>query len=110
MTAPRPASLIKGRPGRGTVIEVTPESAGWSYLDFRVVSLGPGDEYRHSAPGRETAVTPLQGSGRVKVGGDVIDLSRSGVFEEVPQVLYAPPGRDLSIETDGEFQIGRAHV
>lgn len=103
MTDPRPASLIKGRPGRGTVIEVTPESAGWSYLDFRVVSLGPGDEYRHSAPGRETAVTPLQGSGRVKAGGEVIDLSRSGVFEEVPQVLYAPPGSDLAVQADGEF-------
>lgn len=103
MTVPRPGSLIKGRPGRGAVIEVTPESAGWSYLDFRVVSLGAGDEYIHSAPGRETAVTPLQGSGRVKVDGDVIDLSRSGVFEEVPQVLYAPPGSALAVRADRDF-------
>ena len=103
MSPSRPGSLLKARPGPGTVIEVTPESAGWSYLDFRVVSLAGGDEYRHSAPGRETAVTPLQGSGRVKVDDDLIRLSRSGVFQEVPQVLYVPPGRRITVEADRDF-------
>ena len=103
-------SLLKGRAGRQVAVEVTPESAGWTYLDFRVVQLTPGDRYRQDSGDRETVVVPISGSGLIRVGAEDIELARKGVFEEVPHVLYVPPGR--SVEVSGEngfvFTIGGA--
>jgi 5-deoxy-glucuronate isomerase len=37
--------LVHSRPpsADGTVLEVTPESAGWTYVGFRVVKLAAGE-------------------------------------------------------------------
>ena len=97
------SSLLKARLDRQVTVEVTPESARWTYLDFRVVQLRPGDRFRQDSDGREVALVPISGSGQVSVGAEVIELGRAGVFEEVPQVLYVPPGRSMEVSTVGGF-------
>ena len=56
-------SLVKAAPNARIPIEVTPESAGWSFLDFRVVQLLPGQGFQQDTGGREVAVVPLSGNG-----------------------------------------------
>lgn len=96
-------SLIKAQAGTRTPIEVTPDSAGWKYLDFRVVDLMPGQSFRQDSAGREVAVVPLSGTGHIRVESDSVELTRSSVFEERPRVLYVPPGRTIHISTEAGF-------
>ena len=97
------SSLLKARRGRRKSADVTPESAGWTYLDFAVVSLDAGGSYDEASGHREVVVVPISGRGLVQVGSEPIELARSGVFEELPHVLYVPPGRSMEIRADGEF-------
>lgn len=95
----------------GTVrLSVTPDDAGWDYLSFAVVDLGPGDVHHELLPDQETAIVPLSGSGTVTAAGDSFELRRTSVFDEMPQVVYAPPGTPIEVATSGrfEFAIGSA--
>ncbi len=96
-------SLLKPRPERPKAVEVTPESAGWTYLDFAVVHLDPGGSYMEAPGHREVVVVPISGSGTVRTGGETVDLARAGVFEELPHVLYVPPGHSIEVRSRGEF-------
>ena len=90
--------------------DVTPDSAGWRYLSFAVVRLEPGETHVRSGDGQEVAVVPLEGGGRVDIGGLDARLTRASVFTEMPRVAYAPPGVDVTVtaETRFEFAIGSA--
>jgi 5-deoxy-glucuronate isomerase len=92
-------------------MEITPESAGWSYLSFAIVGLKPGERHDHLLTDQETAVVPISGSATVKVGDIETTLSRTSVFEEMPRIAYAPPGVAIEIVTIDEafeFAIGSA--
>lgn len=89
---------------------VTPESAGWSYLSFSVLRLAAGDRYVHRGDDREMALVPLSGEAGLRAGEIEARVTRSSVFEQMPAVLYAPPGTDISVEpaTTFEFALGGA--
>jgi len=91
-------------------ISVTPASAGWRYLSFAVIELGPEGTHHHVLTDQETALVPLRGSARVTVGDLQGTVARRDVFEEMPTVVYAPPGTPIELEAiDGfEFAIGSA--
>ncbi len=95
---------IKPNQNSNILIDVTPESAGWHYLRFKVVSLKAGESYREQTGGDEVALVPLTGQGSVTAGGEQFALSRGGVFREMPHVLYAPPGTEISVEAAGDFE------
>ena len=92
------------------VLDVTPESAGWQYLSFRVIKLRANQVYMHHTADCELALVPLQGSGLVRGGGTEYSLSRADVFTEKPAVLYLPPGSEFGVTTAEafEFAIGAA--
>jgi 5-deoxy-glucuronate isomerase len=102
--------LIKSDYDSEIVIDVTPENANWDYLSYRVINLQAGGSYTHSTEGIEIALVPLTGAGTVRVGGETFEISRKGVFEELPHVLYVPPGHELTVtsETGFEFAVGGA--
>ena len=102
--------LIKPNTDSDVVIDVSPVSAGWRYLSFKVVSLAAGQRYSQHSGANEVALVPLEGKGEVAVSGERFNLSRTGYFEQLPHVLYAPPGKELSVETSTafEFAIGGA--
>ncbi|MGB8645224.1 MAG: 5-deoxy-glucuronate isomerase, partial [Anaerolineae bacterium] len=102
--------FYKSRPGTGVVVEVTPETAGWQYLAFRVVRLFAGETYREETAGTEVALVPLQGIGMVEVSGERFPLSRENVFKGASNVLYVPPRKSILVTatTDFEFSTGSA--
>jgi 5-deoxy-glucuronate isomerase len=91
-------------------LQVTPATAGWSYLSFALVDLGPGERHTALLADQETAVVPLRGSATVRVGDIETTLSRTDVFDQMPRVAYAPPGAEIEIVADDrfEFTIGSA--
>ena len=97
------SSLVKARLDERVSVAVTPESVGWTYLDFSVVQLEAGARYDQDAARREVVLVPIEGAGTVRVGNEDIDLSRSGVFDQLPHVLYVPPGRSISVTARRRF-------
>ncbi|MCB0023693.1 MAG: 5-deoxy-glucuronate isomerase [Caldilinea sp.] len=102
--------LIRPAGGNGETIVVTPQSAGWQYLSFRVVVLAAGERTTIQTGGEEVAIVPLQGAGTLAVDGNTYALSRSGVFVGPPALLYAPPGKSIEVvaESSFEFAMGGA--
>lgn len=100
MTSTPRSGPISPDAGPGTLIDITPESAGWSNVAFAIHDVRADSAHRGGVAGRETAIVTVQGSGRVLVGGLTVDVTRSSVFEQVGRVIYVPPGHDFTIETD----------
>ena len=104
-------SLIKNSGGDGVRLSVTPESAGWRFLSFSVISLAANATHTDLRADQETAIVPLAGSGIVLAGDQRFVLSRSSVFEEPPSIAYVTPGDSIEVVAgdDGfEFSIGSA--
>ena len=97
--------LIKPNRESSSVIDVTPASAGWDYLNFKVISLKAGARYRYATEQNEVALVPLSGQASCTVAGERFSLARKGVFVEMPGVLYLPPGQEVVIEAHTEFTV-----
>jgi 5-deoxy-glucuronate isomerase len=93
-----------------TLVQVTPSSAGWRYLSFRVEVVSAGSTWSHRTGGQEAALVPLEGRATVEVPSQTFQFGRDSVFAGKPHVLYAPPGCQITVkaETDFEFALGSA--
>ena len=98
------------RPEAGRALNVTPESAGWRFLSFGVVTLAAGEVHRGQTAALEVAVVPQSGAFRLEAGGQSFELRRESVFTELPHVVYLPPGTDwtLTAFSDTTFAWGGA--
>ena len=94
--------VAAGDPGpAGTVVELTPESAGWAWTGLRVLRLAPGDPATVTTGDAEAFVLPLSGSlvvevtqdGQPPVGFEL--TGRDSVFTRVTDFAYA--GRDSTL-------------
>jgi 5-deoxy-glucuronate isomerase len=80
--------------------EITPATAGWTYLSYAVHRLRDGEEIRRRGDDQEVAVVVLEGSADVGAAADRWPGlgSRASVFDgPPPPVLLVQPGRDLVI-------------
>jgi len=81
---------------------VTPETAGWSYLSFRVES----GSFESETADFEIALVPLSGRCRVEAEGESWELAgRESVFAGMPWALYLPRDTAYRVEADGEVAI-----
>jgi len=102
--------FIKPKTDSNILINITPQSAGWKYLGFKVMAIKAGEKFRQATEGEEFALVPLKGEMRVEVDEDRFELGRKNLFAEMPRVLYVPPRKAINVEamTDAEFAIGGA--
>jgi 5-deoxy-glucuronate isomerase len=100
---------FKPRPGQ-TPVSVTPETAPWTYLSFAVHRLEAGEMFSGESGSLELALVLIAGTATVQVGSHEFQLSRRGVFLEMPHVLYLPPGSRLTVHAEStlEFSLGGA--
>ena len=79
----------------GTVLEVTPQSAGWTHVGFAVVKLAAGQRHESATAGRETCLVVVAGTVDVVVGDARFDGvgGRASPFEDrAPGAVYIPTG------------------
>jgi 5-deoxy-glucuronate isomerase len=84
----------------GCVLDVTPQSAGWRHVGFKVHHLDPGQAAHGGAGGREACLVVLQGSADISVDGMRFEGigSRSSVFDDAaPGAVYAPAGTGYAV-------------
>ncbi len=103
----------KPRDEGGGVLEVTPESAGWTYVGFKVIELERGESAVGGEDGREACIVVLSGRCDIEAGTRVFkDVGeRMSVFEDkAPAAVYAPAGAlyVITARTHLEIAIGTA--
>lgn len=84
----------------GVVLEVTPESAGWKHVGFRVLRLAAGQVYNGLERGRETCLVVLSGTVTVNADGETHEGlgGRRDVFDGPATSIYLPAGLPYSIQ------------
>ena len=85
----------------GEVLEITPESAGWQHVGFKVVKLEAGQSYSSSEALRETCLVLVSGSANVSVAAQLFadQGGRSSPFEDrAPGAVYVPAGQPYRVE------------
>ena len=103
--------LVKASKAGGTIVDVTPASAGWRYVGFRALRLAAGELAAVAMPGRELCVVVL--SGRIDVRGphgEWLDLGgRASVFDDSPPwAVYLPDGAGLEVRARTAAEVGVA--
>lgn len=104
-SATAPADLLLRA---GAWHEITPETAGWTYISFGVESLRSGARLAQPGDDREWAIVPLAGRVEVAAGGQTWTIgARTSVFDGRGDCLYLP--RDMPFEviadTDAEIAL-----
>jgi 5-deoxy-glucuronate isomerase len=87
----------------GTLLTITPESAGWGHVGFEVLFLDANRTAQRSTQARELCVVAVEGRcvvrsehGEWEIGG------RADPWSGAPGAAYLPPGTDLELEGTGE--------
>ncbi len=85
------------------VIHVTPESAGWTYVGFDLVTLGPGETSGAETDTREVCLVSIGGTGTASAGGEDFGTfgQRETVFAGKPHALYVPAGSSWKVTAEG---------
>jgi 5-deoxy-glucuronate isomerase len=91
----------------GTLLDITPESAGWKYVGFRVVRLAAGARYNHVEDGREACLVILTGTVSIDAGGEHFgDIGgRETVFDGAATSVYVPAGHRYTIEAASDAEV-----
>ncbi|CAL4870073.1 5-deoxy-glucuronate isomerase (plasmid) [Asticcacaulis sp. MM231] len=92
----------------GVVIDITPESAGWKHVGFRMVKLLAGQTYRGREASREACLVVLSGDAHITVRET--DFGRVGgrktVFEDVaPGAVYVPPDEPYRVVAESAVEL-----
>lgn len=84
----------------GSVVKVTPESAGWHYVGFEVFWLEEGQAVERQTGEEEVCLVLLSGLCNVSIEGEEWrDIGgRESVFDGPPCALYLPPGTAYRVE------------
>ncbi|MDN3522697.1 5-deoxy-glucuronate isomerase [Halomonas ramblicola] len=93
---------------QGTVLDVTPESAGWEHVGFRVHKLAKGQRIEANTGGREHCLVLVSGRATVSCGEhrweDIGE--RMDVFEKVPPyAVYLPDGVSYAVEATTDLEL-----
>jgi len=94
----------------GCILDITPQSAGWRYVGFKVCQLDVGQAVSGGEPGREACLVILSGIANVTVGTETFNGvgSRMSVFDDQsPHAVYVPAGVafEVTATTDLELSI-----
>jgi 5-deoxy-glucuronate isomerase len=103
--------LVKARREGKSIVEVTPQSAGWKYVGFAAYRLNPREALTLPSDARERCIVVLSGTVSVRAGAEVWKAigERASVFEDrAPYSLYLPRGMAASVEAHTACEIGVA--
>jgi 5-deoxy-glucuronate isomerase len=92
----------------GTVLAVTPQSAGWNHVGFTVVKLLPGQTYAAAEATRETCLVVVAGVADIRAGGERFDHvgGRNTPFEDAPPgAVFVPPGVDYAVTASAAVEL-----
>jgi 5-deoxy-glucuronate isomerase len=103
-----PNLRVRPKGSHGLVTEVTPESAGWSYVGFALHRLAAGESVAAETGKREVCLVLVSGKAKLTIDGK--DLGEVGgrmtPFEGPPWAAYAPAGARYSVTAVTPLEFG----
>jgi 5-deoxy-glucuronate isomerase len=101
---------FKPEQNKRVVLEVSPKSAEWKYLSFKVISLKSGETEAGNSGKEEIVIVPLAGEASIKFNNETHPLQRADLFTESADIVYLPPGTPFEIVSGQffEFAVGGA--
>ncbi|PKR89907.1 5-deoxy-glucuronate isomerase [Pleomorphomonas diazotrophica] len=104
-----PNSHLRVRPkaDRGLVSEVTPESAGWTYVGFALHRLESGKALKAETGKLEVCLVLVSGKIRLSIDGkDQGEIGeRMSPFEGAPWAAFIPPGGNYELTATTEAEV-----
>ena len=99
---------VKPNAAGGLVSEVTPQSAGWSYVGFALHRLAAGESLAAETGGREVCLTLLSGKARLDIAGvDCGEIGeRMSPFDGPPWAAYIPAGSRYRLTATTTLEVG----
>lgn len=92
--------------GGGRVLQVTPESAGWTYVGLTIEQIAPGERWSITAELDEICIVPLRGSAIITSDQGEWTVSRPGtMFDGKPTCLYLPVGSSFTATSEGGAEL-----
>jgi len=105
-----PNLLVKRKKpdAQGSVLSVTPKSAGWTYVGFEVFQRGNGQDFTWESKDREGCIVLLSGKAQLTLDGKAQGEigGRKNVFEGPGWSVYVPAGVTCVLEAMGDLEIG----
>ena len=94
----------------GSVLRVTPESAGWEYVGFEVVRLDAGRTLERDTGSEEVCLVVLSGRCDVFAGQDEWRGvgERESPFDGLPYAVYLPPATEYRVEGAADLELAVA--
>jgi 5-deoxy-glucuronate isomerase len=91
----------------GSVLRVTPESAGWRYVGFEVVRLDARHTLERNTGKKEVCLVILSGRCRVSAGETGWEEvgERESPFDGPPYAVYLPPGTAYRVEATSGLEL-----
>jgi 5-deoxy-glucuronate isomerase len=92
----------------GTVLEVTPRSAGWQHVGFRVVHLADGQCHEGGEAGREVCLVVLAGTADIEADGEAfaqVGGRASPFVDAAPGAVYVPAGAAFVVIARGDVEL-----
>jgi 5-deoxy-glucuronate isomerase len=80
------------------LLNITPETAQWKYISFKVVRLSPNESIEADTATEEVVVVPLVGRGKLLFNGQTHELARKDLFRELADIAYLPPRTKYKLE------------
>ena len=92
----------------GSVVKVTPESAGWDHVGFEVLKLAAGQTVERETAEEEVCLVVLSGTCDFSAAGNEWSGvgGRESVFDGPPHAVYLPPRTGYSITAQSELELG----
>jgi 5-deoxy-glucuronate isomerase len=88
------------------LVDVTPESAGWTECSLKVVELESPHGFTLDTGEAEVMILPLAGHGTVEAGNVTFELSgRTSVFDGPADMVYIGTGNTYTLRGEGRFAI-----
>ncbi len=103
-----PNLRVRPKAAHGLVTEVTPESAGWSYVGFALHRLNANEGVAASTGGREVCLVVVSGQARLSIDGRDFGVigGRKTPFDGPPWAAYAPAGSRYSVTAITALELG----
>ena len=72
------------------LLNITPETAQWKYISFKVARLSPNETIEADTGTEEVVIVPLVGRGKLLFNGQTHELARKDLFRELADIVYLP--------------------
>ena len=87
------------------LLNITPETAQWKYISFKVAKLRPNEAIEADTGTEEVVIVPLAGRGKLLFNGQTHELTRKDLFRELADVAYLPPRTKYKLEAIESFEV-----